>query len=68
MMRNFKVDPYRHDEQRVVTYLHEVMPEIGAGDDPIGFLIASHASLRERVKEFRNAYEDILDDDPNEPW
>lgn len=68
MTRDLKIEPYRPDEQRVVAYLREIMPDIGAGDDPVGFLIASHASLRERVQEFRSAYEDILDDDPNEPW
>lgn len=36
---------YSLDEQRVVDYLLKVMPDIGAGDDPIGFLIASHAAI-----------------------
>ena len=47
MSRNIESTPYTSDEQRVVDYLHKIMPEIGAGDDPIGFLIASHASLLE---------------------
>lgn len=37
--------PYSVDEERVVKYLGEAIPEIGAGADPIGFLIASHAAL-----------------------
>lgn len=36
---------YTLEEQRVVNYLKKITPEIGAGTDPIGFLIASHASL-----------------------
>lgn len=43
--------PYSADEQRVVAYLAQVMPEIGAGSDPIGFLIASHRALRLRLRE-----------------
>lgn len=44
--RNLDVDPYRADEMRVVEYLIEITPDIGAGDDPIGFLIASHSAMR----------------------
>ena len=61
-MRDFTTCPYSIDEQRVVAYLREIMPEIGAGDDPIGFLIASHAALADRAREFLRAYESILDD------
>ncbi len=39
---------YSADEKRVVKYLAEIIPDVGAGDDPIGFLIASHAALREK--------------------
>ncbi|GAA0267462.1 hypothetical protein LNAOJCKE_3020 [Methylorubrum aminovorans] len=44
--RNLDVDPYRADEMRVVGYLLEIAPDVGAGDDPIGFLIASHSAMR----------------------
>jgi hypothetical protein len=43
--RDLDVAPYTEDERRVVAYLKECMPDIGAGDDPIGFLLASHAAL-----------------------
>lgn len=62
------MQPYSHDEQRVVMYLHERMPEIGAGDDPIGFLIASHHALSEQVKEFRIAFQDIIDSESDESF
>lgn len=44
---------YTADEQKVVDYLLEIMPEIGAGDDPIAFLIASHGSLYHTIKELK---------------
>ena len=50
-MRDFDKFPYSKDEQRVVDYLAEIIPDVGAGDDPILFLIASHASLRSFLKE-----------------
>lgn len=43
--RNLDVDPYRPDERRVVDYLREIGPSVGAGDDPIGFLIALHSAM-----------------------
>lgn len=46
--RDPDMDPYRPDERRVVEYLLEIAPDIGAGDDPIGFLIASHRVLSAR--------------------
>ena len=39
--------PYNADEKRVCAYLQEIIPEIGCGDDPIGFLITSHRHLLE---------------------
>lgn len=41
---------YTRDEDRVCKYLQEIAPEVGCGLDPIGFLIASHAALREDLK------------------
>lgn len=43
--RCFETDPYSEDELRVVQYLKEIIPDVGAGDDPILFLISSHSSL-----------------------
>jgi len=47
-MRDLNSCPYSRDEQRVCAYLREIMPDIGCGDDPVGFLIASHHALVER--------------------
>jgi len=45
------LDPceYTLDEKRVAKYLTGITPGIGAGGDPIGFLIASHAALRNKL-------------------
>jgi hypothetical protein len=48
-MRDIEKNPYTPDEQRVVDYLVKITGgSIGGGDDPIGFLIASHANLAHR--------------------
>ena len=49
MARDLDTQPYTTDEQRVVDYLVK-LTGIGAGDDPIGFLIASHATLRSKLE------------------
>ena len=36
---------YSANERRIVDYLMSKAPDIGGGDDPVGFLIAAHASL-----------------------
>lgn len=47
--RDFAAQPYSKEEERVLVYLHNVAPDIGGGDDPIGFLLSSHNWLmRER--------------------
>lgn len=48
--RDMTAKPYSKDEERVVDYiLHITDGTVGAGSDPIGFLIASHAfTQRER--------------------
>ena len=44
--RQPKMQPYSLDEQRVCAYLQQITKgQIGCGDDPIGFLIASHQWL-----------------------
>lgn len=45
-MRDLDKNPYSKDEQRVIEYLNKISPGIGAGDDPIGFLIAVYDLLR----------------------
>lgn len=41
--RDLNLEPYSRDEQRVVHWLLRRTKEmIGAGDDPIGFLLASY--------------------------
>ena len=42
--RDFEDRPYTPDEERVAKYIVE-LTGIGAGDDPIGFLISSHELL-----------------------
>ena len=46
-MRDPETHPYTVEERRVCAYLQTLMPDIGCGDDPIGFLIASHAAIRQ---------------------
>jgi hypothetical protein len=49
------IDSIRHysrDEQRVCDYIQKITKEqIGCGDDPIGFLIASHAYLAAQCQD-----------------
>lgn len=59
--------PYTSDEQRVSEYIQEMTDGmIGSGDDPIGFLIASHAhykhlynTITEQVAVYRKDMKDI---------
>ena len=45
-MRDLDTHPYTKDEQRVANWLAERSGgNIGGGDDPIGFLLASYAYL-----------------------
>jgi len=50
-MRDLETMPYSPAEQRVAGYLTSICPDIGAGDDPIGFLMASHAQQRADMAE-----------------
>ena len=44
--RDFDTTPYDRQERRVCDYLQSLMKGIvGCGDDPIGFLIASHMAV-----------------------
>lgn len=46
MSRDILAHPYSTDEQKVVDWLIAQTPGIGAGPDPIGFLIALYGFLR----------------------
>jgi hypothetical protein len=52
--RNMVARPYSADEERVVKYIVD-LTDIGGGPDPIGFLIASHNALVERLRADRAA-------------
>jgi hypothetical protein len=49
-MRDVEKNPYSADEKRVAEYVVK-LTGVGAGNDPIGFLMASHATL---VKDIKN--------------
>ena len=45
--------PYSPDEQRVVDWLRKNVPDIGAGNDPIGFLLAGYDMVQEDKQRLR---------------
>ena len=54
--RDFDTHPYSLDELRVVEWIQSRAPDVGGGDDPIGFVMASyellhmeHAELRQKL-------------------
>jgi len=49
--RDFDQNPYTPCEKRVCAYLQEIMPEIGCGEDPVGFLISSHAVISYHLQQ-----------------
>ena len=52
--RDFRVNPYSEDEKRVAAFIAKITDgAVGGGEDPIGFLIASHDALREYLRELR---------------
>lgn len=56
--RDLDKNPYTSDEQRVVDYIYEKSNQfLGGGDDPIGFLIASHNLLSWENQKFRNYFD-----------
>lgn len=51
---------YSPEEQRVSDYIQEITKGmIGSGDDPIGFLIASHRMLSEISKADQMLYDSL---------
>lgn len=55
--RDFDANPYDAQERRVAQYIVNIAGT-GGGDDPIGFLIASHAALREELDRLKSASAD----------
>jgi hypothetical protein len=53
-VRDLTEKPYSPDEKRVAKFFADL--GVGGGDDPIGFLLASHAYLASE----RNIYRDAL--------
>ena len=43
--RDLETQPYSKDEQRVADWLSSQSPDIGTGDDPIGFVLASFSMV-----------------------
>lgn len=43
--RDFDIQPYTPDEMRVCKFLQEIAPDLGCGNDPIGFFLACYATL-----------------------
>lgn len=57
--RDFDTHPHSADEQRVAAFLSEA--GVGAGDDPIGFILASHRLLSEQRNALRAAAKPFVD-------
>lgn len=56
-MRDLDKQPYSPDEQRVAQFFFDA--GLGGGDDPIGFIIASHVSLAADRNEAREEASDL---------
>ena len=56
--RDVDKDPYSEAERRIADYISEATSgTVGAGDDPVGFLLASHALLRANYKTLERQLE-----------
>jgi hypothetical protein len=53
MERDFDKHPYTPDERRVCEFLQTLAPDIGCGDDPIGFLLACYRMLADERRTLR---------------
>lgn len=62
--RDLDKNPYSPDERRVATFLAD-LTGIGGGDDPIGFIMASHAELARQRNLMRAALEQAGIPDPS---
>lgn len=75
-MRDIEKHPYSPEEQRVADYIAELTNnQIGAGDDPIGFLIASHGMRGAQIKELMARIQELeaqnktrIDSHPDGSW
>ena len=64
-----RTEPYSKDEQRVIDWLRSKVPDIGAGEDPIGFLMASYDLIQFDKKYLRwvlgAVWQDLEDGEPD---
>lgn len=61
MSRDFDKNPYGLEEGRICDYIQKITKgQIGCGDDPIGFLIASHGSIGINAARQREALQAVL--------
>ena len=59
--RDLDTNPYTKDEIRVCEYLTEITNgAVGCGDNPIGFLIASHNYAMHEIKEYKQQLNVII--------
>lgn len=56
--RDLDVNPYSADERRVVEWMHNRTHDIGGGDDPVGFLLASYEMIWDQLQEARSYLRD----------
>ena len=73
-VRNFTTHPYSDDEKRIVNWImQKTKGNVGGGDDPIGFIMASHdminaerIQLREAVVDLREMISDTMRNEQRE--
>lgn len=51
--RDFAANPYSPDEERAAAYMRRLLPNVGTGDDPIGFVLASWEQMVAERKSLR---------------
>lgn len=59
MERDFDKKPYDEQERRVCDYLISLSDSMGCGEDPIGFLIASHNAINEDRKKLNGEIDNL---------
>lgn len=65
-MRNMDETRYSPEEAKVASYLTE-LTGIGGGDDPVGFLIATHFELARKRALLKSKYPEIFHEIAFEP-
>lgn len=58
-MRDIDKNPYSEDEARVAQFFFDA--GLGGGDDPIGFIIASHQVLAAERNDLRKVVADAIE-------